>query len=138
MKIMGIDYGDIRVGIALSDILGITANGLETIKTSGNLTKLLDRLERIVSEQNVKTIVVGYPKNMNGTTGFRAEKTDQFINLLQEKVPNIFIVKWDERLTTVAANRVMHEVGIKKTKKKSVVDQIAAVLILQGYLDSKG
>jgi putative Holliday junction resolvase len=81
---------------------------------------------------------VGFPKNMDGTVGFRGEKTIEFINLLKKRVSNIEVIKWDERLTTVAANRTMHEMGVKKSKKKMVVDQIAAVYILQGYLNSLG
>lgn len=135
MRVMGIDYGDSRIGIAVSDPLGWTAQGVETITWKGNLNKPLERIEELVREYSIKKIVVGFPRNMNGTVGPRGEKTLEFIDRLSERI-DIEIVKWDERLTTVAANRVMHEVGVKKSKKKCVVDQIAAVYILQGYLDS--
>lgn len=135
MRVMGIDYGDSRIGIAVSDPLGWTAQGVETITWKGNLNKPLERIEELVREYSIKKIVVGFPRNMNGTVGPRGEKTLEFIDRLSERI-DIEIVKWDERLTTLAANRVMHEVGVKKSKKKCVVDQIAAVYILQGYLDS--
>lgn len=135
MRIMGIDFGDSRIGIALSDPLGITAQAYETIKWSHDLNKPLDRIQQIIKENSVTKIVVGFPKNMNGTIGPRGEKTIEFIDLLSE-LTGLEIIKWDERLTTVAANRTMHELGTKTSKKKKLVDQIAAVLILQGYLDS--
>ncbi len=92
----------------------------------------------MVEEYDVKKIIVGFPKNMDGSVGFRGEKTIEFIDLLKKKISDIEVIKWDERLTTVAANRTMHEMGVKKSKKKMVVDQIAAVYILQGYLNSIG
>lgn len=135
MRFMGIDYGDTRIGVAVSDPLGWGAHGVETIKCKGNLEKAFDRLGKLVEEYDIHKIVVGFPVNMNGTIGPRGEKTMKFIELLSENV-NREIIKWDERLTTVAANRTMHEIGLKTSKKKDVVDQIAAVFILQGYLDS--
>lgn len=135
MRIMGIDYGDKRIGIAVSDPFGWTARGVETIKWDGDLNRPLERIKGLVEEYNIDVIVVGFPKNMNGTVGPRGEKTLEFINALTSKVERE-IVKWDERLTTVAANRTMHEMGVKTSRKKGVVDQIAAVYILQGYLDS--
>lgn len=136
MRIMGIDYGDSRIGIAVSDPFGWTAQGIETISRRGNLSKAVERIIQLVKEYAVEKIVVGFPRNMNGTIGLRGEQTQKFIDFLADKV-NVEIVKWDERLTTVAANRTMHELGVKTSKKKNVVDQIAAVYILQGYLDSK-
>lgn len=138
MRIMGIDYGDSRIGIAISDPLGWTAQGVETISWKDDLGMPLKRIAELAEQYGVGKIIVGFPRNMNGTLGVRAEKTLEFIECLKNKVEKAEIVKWDERLTTVAANRTMHEMGVKKSKKKLYVDQIAAVYILQGYLDSMG
>ena len=135
MRIMGIDFGDARIGVALSDPMGWTAQGLETISWRGEMQRPAERIGMIAAEYGVEKIVVGFPKNMNGTIGPRGEKTMEFIEILSE-FTGAEIIKWDERLSTVAANRTMHEVGMKASKKKLVVDQIAAVFILQGYLDS--
>ncbi len=135
MRILGIDYGDSRIGIAVSDPMGWTAQRLETVDWRTNIEIPLERILRLADEYKAEKIVVGFPKNMNGTIGPRGEKTQEFINLLEART-NVQIVKWDERLSTVSANRTMHEMGIKTAKKKKVVDQIAAVFILQGYLDS--
>ncbi len=148
-RILGIDYGDSRIGIAVSDPFGWTAQAVETIQQRGSLDKAVQRIQQLAKEYNVSKIVVGFPKNMNGTIGPRGEKTNEFIAQIDAAVNNcgemegmnktpdaIEIIKWDERLSTVAANRTMFELGIKTTKKKGVVDQIAAVYILQGYLDS--
>ena len=137
MRIMGIDYGDSRIGVAVSDPLGWTAQGIETINRKTGPGAALDRIVRLVEEYDVSRIVVGFPVNMNGTVGPRGEKTLEFIEELSKKT-GLEIIKWDERLTTVAANRAMHEMGIKTSRKKSIVDRIAAVYILQGYLDSLG
>ena len=137
MRIMGVDYGDSRIGIAVSDPFGWTAQGLETINWSGSLGRPVERIKQLIKEYNAEKIVVGFPRNMNGTLGPRAEKTLEFIRVLAEKT-GLEGIKWDERLSTVAASRTMHELGIKTSKKKGVVDQIAAVHILQGYLDSLG
>lgn len=136
MRIIGIDYGDSRIGIAVSDPLGWTAQGVETINWKNNIEEPIERILQIIKYYDAKKIIVGFPKNMNGTIGPRGEKTDEFIELLKSKVEEIPIIKWDERLSTVAANKTMHELGVKKSKKKQVVDQIAAVYILQGYLDA--
>lgn len=138
MRVLGIDYGDSRIGIAISDPLGWTAQALETITWRSDVEVPLKRISELVEEYGVKTVIVGFPKNMDGTVGARGEKTIEFIDLLQQRIKDIEVIKWDERLTTVAANRTMYEMGKKKSKKKLVVDQIAAVYILQGYLDSKG
>ncbi|MCX7709899.1 MAG: Holliday junction resolvase RuvX [Clostridia bacterium] len=135
MRIMGIDFGDSRIGIAMSDPLGWTAQGLETIHWKGSWDKPIERIRQIAAEYKSERIVVGFPKNMNGTVGPRGEKTQEFIDALT-KVVAVEIIKWDERLTTVAANKLMHATGVKTSKKKGIVDQIAAVYILQGYLDS--
>ena len=138
MRVMGIDYGDSRIGIAISDPLGWTAQALETINWNGDVEVPIKRISELIEEYDVKTVIIGFPKNMDGTVGARGEKTIEFIEFLKERIKNIEVIKWDERLTTVAANRTMHEMGVKKSKKKLVVDQIAAVYILQGYLDSLG
>lgn len=135
MRILGIDYGDSRVGISISDPFGWTAKGLETISWKGNIDKVIDRIISIVDEYKVEKIVVGFPKNMNGTIGPRGEKTQEFIDMLSKRVDPL-IIKWDERLTTVAAHKLMNDTGVKARKKKAIVDQVAAVYILQGYLDS--
>ncbi len=135
MRILGIDYGDSRVGISISDPFGWTAKGLETISWKGNIERVIERIISIVDEYKAEKIVVGFPKNMNGTIGPRGEKTQEFIDMLSKRV-DPEIVKWDERLSTVAAHKIMNDTGVKAGKKRSIVDQVAAVYILQGYLDS--
>lgn len=133
-RIMGIDYGDARTGIAVSDLLGITAQGVESIAHGNNEKMLLNRIEELIKEYQVEKIVIGYPLNMNSTKGPRAEKTDKFI----EKLKNRFkmeVIKIDERLTTVSAHRTMTELAVNKDKKKKIVDTISAQYILQMYLD---
>lgn len=141
MRILGIDYGDSRIGISMSDPLGWTAQGIQTIVWKGRVEEPIEKVVQLVKEYKVDKIVIGFPKNMNGTIGPRGEKTLEFITFLQEhlqkmKFQHVEIIKWDERLTTVAANRAMREMGVRTSKKKGIVDQIAAVYILQGYLDS--
>lgn len=136
MRIMGVDYGDSRIGVAMSDPFGWTAQGVETIQWQGNMEKPAQRLVQLVKQHGVEKIIIGYPRNMDGTVGFRGEKTDVFIEVLKKNLPAMEIQRWDERLTTVAAHRSMNEMGVKASKKKGLVDQIAAVYILQGYLDS--
>lgn len=141
-QILGIDYGDVRTGIAISDLLGITAQPLETVNNNGDDDMLVTRILELVKQYKIKTLVFGYPKNMNGTIGPRAEKTEAFIEKLldvSEKAGNapLEIVKKDERLTSVIAERAMTEMGIKKKNKRKLVDKLAAVQILQGYLDIK-
>jgi putative Holliday junction resolvase len=134
MRILGIDYGDSRIGIAVSDPLGWTAQGLEMIKSKESLKKAIIRISEIIKQYGVTDIVIGYPINMNGTKGPRTEKTEEFISKISE-LGQFNIIKWDERLTTVSAHRAMNELGIKASKKKGIVDTMSAVLILQGYLD---
>jgi putative Holliday junction resolvase len=136
MRIMGIDFGDSRIGVAVSDPFGWTAQGLETIHWKGSIEKPAQKIKELASSYQVEKIVIGLPKNMNGTLGPSAEKAIEFGDLLNE-ITGIEVIRWDERLTTVAANRTMHEVGMRTSKKKDSVDKIAAVLILQGYLDSR-
>ena len=134
-RILGIDYGDSRTGIAVSDALGWTAQGLETIVYKGNMNILLNRIGEIIKEYDIKKIVIGFPRNLNGTIGPRAEKTEEFIKILMDKF-KLNVIKWDEWLSTVSAHRDMNDMGVKNKKKKNLVDTIAAVHILQNYLDS--
>ena len=134
-RILGIDYGDSRTGIAVSDALGWTAQGLETIVYKGNMNILLNRIGEIIKEYDIKKIVIGFPRNLNGTVGPRAEKTEEFIKILIDKF-KLNVIKWDEWLSTISAHRDMNDMGVKNKKKKDLVDTIAAVHILQNYLDS--
>ena len=133
-RILGIDYGDVRTGIAVSDPLGITAQALETIKHGENRKMLLNRIEEIIKEYNIAKIVIGYPKNLNGTEGPRIEKTEAFIKKLVDKF-GIPVIKWNEWLTTVSAHRDMTFMNVKTKNKKAIVDTLAATHILQNYLD---
>lgn len=138
MRVMGLDFGSKTVGVAISDPLFITAQGIEIIRrTSENkLRQTLARIETLILEYEVNEIVMGLPKNMNNTEGERAEKTLEFKEMLERRT-GISVVMWDERLTTVAADRSMIETGIRREKRKDYVDMIAATFILQGFLDSK-
>lgn len=135
-RIMGLDFGSKTVGVAVSDGLGLTAQGVEIIRrTSENkLRQTLARIEMLVGEYGVTTLVLGFPKNMNNTIGERAEKSLAFKEMLERRT-GLPVVMWDERLTTVAANRTLMEAGVRRENRKDYVDQIAAVYILQGYLD---
>lgn len=134
MRALGIDYGDARVGIAITDPLWITAQGLETIHHQGHDKIVLKRLEEILKEYDIDTMVVGMPLNMNGTKTERAEITEKFIHKLQCKFNKIKIVSVDERLTTVEAHKTMNFLNINKHKKRNVVDTISAVYILESYM----
>ena len=136
MRILSIDYGDARVGVAITDELQITAQGLETIPNSSDKF-ILKRLEEIVNYYNVQVIVVGMPLNMNGTKGERVEVTEKFIHKLKCKFNNVKIETVDERLTTVAAHKTMNFLDIKKKKKRSIVDTISAQYILETYINKK-
>lgn len=135
MRILGIDYGDSRVGIAITDPLGFTAQGLETITHNGNDKIVLRRLDEILSKYEVDTIVVGMPYNMDGTKTVRAEVTEKFLHKLRCKYNKIKIETVDERLTTVAAHKTMNFLDINKHKKRSIVDTISAVYILETYMN---
>lgn len=137
MRIMGLDFGSKTVGVALSDPLGITAQGLEIVRrTSENkLRKTLARLEAIIEEYQVEKIVLGYPKNMNNTSGERVEKTEEFAEMLRRRT-GLEVVMWDERLSTVEAHRTMMDAGVRREDRDKYVDKIAATIILQGYLSS--
>lgn len=134
MRILGIDYGDARVGISITDPLGITAQGLETINHEGNDKVVLKRLEDLIKEYNVTTIVIGMPINMNGTKTERAEVTEKFIHKMKCKFGKIPIERIDERLTTVEAHKTMNFLNVNKHKKRNIVDTISAVYILETYL----
>lgn len=135
MRKLGIDYGDSRVGIAISDELGITAQGLCTISHNGNDKIVLKKLEEILDNYQVDTIIIGIPINMDGTEGFRVEVTKKFIHKLKCKFNKIKIEEIDERLTTVAAHKTMNLLDVNKYKKKNIVDTISAVYILETYLN---
>ena len=134
-RILGIDHGDSRTGLAISDLMGWTAQGLETVHHKGNYNFLLNRINEIIEEYSIKRIVIGYPRNLNGTIGPRAKKTEEFIEILIDKF-GIDVVKWDEWLTTVSAHRDMIDMKVKTKNKKQLVDTIAAIHILQNYLDA--
>lgn len=137
MRIMGLDYGSKTVGVAISDPLLITAQGKEIVRREkeDKLRKTLARIEELILENEVTEIVLGNPKNLNGTEGDRVEKTLAFKEMLERRT-GLTVNMWDERLTTVAADRYMMEAGIRRENRKEFVDEIAAVFILQGYLDS--
>jgi putative Holliday junction resolvase len=137
MRILGLDYGSVTVGVAISDPLGITAQGFETITrpAENKLRRTLARIVELVQEYQVEKIVLGFPKNMNNTVGERGEKALEFKAQLERRT-GLPVLMWDERLTTVAANRSLMETGVRRENRKEVIDQIAAALILQGYLDS--
>jgi putative Holliday junction resolvase len=138
MRIMGLDYGSKTVGVAISDPLGITAQGIEIIRREkeSKLRQTLARIEALIKEYEVESIVLGFPKNMNNTIGDRAEKSLAFKEML-EKRTGLAVVMWDERLTTVEANRTLMEGKVRREDRSKYVDMLAAVYILQGYLDSR-
>lgn len=138
MRIMGLDFGSKTVGVAISDPLGITAQGIEIVrrKEENKLRRTLARIEELIVEYGVEEIVLGLPKNMNNSEGDRGEKTRNFQEMLERR-SGLQVTLWDERLTTVAADKAMMEAGIRREKRKEYVDMIAAVLILQGFLDNR-
>lgn len=133
-RILAIDYGDVRVGLAISDELGITAQGLDTLIINNSIKKFLNEIENIVKNNNVGTIVIGYPKNMNGTSSQKTEIIDSLIPKIISRV-NVEVVKWDERLTTVGAYRTMRELNISQKDKNKFADKFAAIYILEGYMN---
>lgn len=138
MRIMGLDYGSKTIGVAVSDPMGLTAQGLEIIRREeeNKLRKSLRRIEELVKEYQVEEIVLGFPKNMNNTIGERAQKSLQLKETLERRL-GLPVIMWDERLTTVEADRTLIEAGVRRENRKKYVDMIAAVFILQGYLDAK-
>ena len=137
MRILGLDYGSKIVGVAVSDPLGLTAQKIETIwrKQENKLRRTLARIEELIAEYEVEKIVLGFPKNMNNTVGERAEKALEFGEMLKKRT-GLEVIMWDERLTTVEADRTLIEAGVRRENRKQYLDGIAAVFILQGYLDS--
>ena len=136
MRILGLDFGSKTVGVAVSDGLLLTAQGVETIerKDEKKLRKTCARIEELIAEYEITEIVLGLPKNMNNTEGERVEKTKAFGEMLERRT-GLPVHYWDERLTTVAAEQILMESGVRRENRKAVIDKVAAGLILQGYLD---
>lgn len=136
MRIIGLDYGSKTVGVAVSDPLGFTAQGVEIIRRekTNKLRQTLARIEELVKLYEANEIVLGYPKNMNNTEGERCEKTQEFKEMLERRT-GLKVILWDERLTTVMADQTMIQEGVRREDRKQYVDKIAAMFILQGYLD---
>ncbi len=135
-KIIGLDVGSRTVGIAISDLMGWTAQGLDTLQINEEENELgIDALIDIIQKENVGTVVIGLPKNMNNSIGFRGEASLKYKDALAERMPNLEIIMWDERLSTMAAERSLLEADVSRAKRKKVIDKMAAVFILQGYLD---
>ena len=136
MRVMGLDFGSKTVGVAVSDPLLVTAQGVETVfrKSPDKLRQTLARIQELAAEYEVDRIVLGYPKHMNNTEGERCEKTKEFARMLEQRTW-LAVDLWDERLTTAAAGQVMMQSGVRRQERKAYVDKIAACLILQGYLD---
>ncbi len=135
-RIMGLDYGSVTVGVAISDALGWTAQGVETIrrKQENKLRQTLARIDALIAEYEVGEIVLGHPRHLNNTVGDRAQKSEEFAEKLRQRT-GLKVVLWDERLTTVAAHRLLDQGGLGYQEKALVVDKLAAAIILQGYLD---
>ena len=139
LRVLGLDYGDKTVGVAISDPFGWTAQGLEIIKRNNpnEHKQSLGRLAELIEEYNVETIILGFPKNMDNSEGPRCEKTKQYKERLERRFPKIPVILWDERMSTMAAERSLLEADFDRKKLKTVIDKMAAVHILQGYLSSK-
>ncbi|MCI6158979.1 MAG: Holliday junction resolvase RuvX [Selenomonadaceae bacterium] len=133
-RYLGLDIGDRTIGIAVSDLLGLTAQGVETIHRK-SLDDDLNRLGELMEQYETRSLVSGLPKNMNGTEGPRCEVTKAFVAKIKERYPDVSVTFWDERLTTVAATRSLIQADVSRKKRKKVIDKMAAVLILQGFLD---
>lgn len=131
-RILGIDYGDVRVGLAISDELGITAQGLETLVINGSDKKFISHIRKLICEYSLEEIVIGYPKNMDGSLSKKAQKIDTLVPLIENL--GVKVIKWDERLTTVSAYKTMKELNISQKNKNKVADKLAATYILEGYL----
>ena len=138
MRILGLDYGSTTVGVAVSDALGLTAQGVEVVrrKQENKLRQTLARIEEIIKQYEVELIVLGYPKNMNNTIGERAEKSEEFAEMLRRRT-GLEVILWDERLSTVSAHQSMIDGGMRRENRAQIVDKVAAVFILQNYLDMK-
>ena len=137
MRIMGLDFGSKTVGVAVCDPLGLTAQGLETItrKEENKLRHTCQRIETLIQEYEITSIILGYPKNMDDSIGERAQKTEEFKKMLERRT-GLPVILWDERLTTVEADQILRESGVPKTERKKVIDKVAAEIILQSYLDN--
>ena len=136
MRIMALDYGDARIGVAMSDIMCIIANGKETYKRT-TLNRDLTHFEELIRDNEVDTVVFGLPINMDGTEGVRVEKTREFAAMLAERCPSVKIAFQDERLTTVSAERALLEADMRRDKRKEVIDMVSAVIILQTYMECR-
>ncbi len=136
MRAMSLDVGTKTIGVATSDLLMMIAGGVETIRRT-NLQKDFERIAQLIKEHEVDTIVVGYPKNMNGSVGERAQMCEEFAEELRQRFPDLKVVLWDERLSTVAAEKVLVDADMRRKKRRQVIDMMAAVVILQNYLDSR-
>ena len=136
MRAMSLDVGTKTIGIATSDLLWMIANGVETIRRT-SVERDFTRIGELIKEHEVSTLVVGYPKNMNGSIGERAQICEAFAEELRTRFPQAKVVLWDERLSTVAAEKVLVDADMRRNKRKKIIDMMAAVVILQNYLDSK-
>lgn len=138
MRVMGLDFGSKTTGVAVSDALGITAQGVETITRpdANKLRRTCARIEELIREYEVEKIVLGYPLNMNDTEGERVEKTREFKTMLERRT-GLPVILWDERLTTVEADQILMESGVRRENRKAVIDKIAAVLILESWMNSQ-
>lgn len=136
MRAMSLDVGTKTIGVAASDLMMMIAGGVETIRRT-SLQKDFERLTQLVKEYEVDTLVVGYPKNMNGSVGERAQICEAFAEELRQHFPDVKVVLWDERLSTVAAEKVLVDADMRRKKRRQVIDMMAAVVILQNYLDSR-
>ncbi|ARB41560.1 MULTISPECIES: Holliday junction resolvase RuvX [Mammaliicoccus] len=136
-RIIGLDVGSKTIGVAVSDAMGWTAQGIDTLRINEENEDFgIDQLIKIIDEYDVDTVIIGLPKNMNNSIGPRGEASIQFKDLLQQERPELKMVMWDERLSTVGAERTLLEADVSRKKRKKVIDKMAAVFILQGYLDS--
>ncbi len=136
-RIIGLDVGSKTIGVAVSDAMGWTAQGIDTLRINEENEDFgIDQLIKIIDEYDVDTVIIGLPKNMNNSIGPRGEASIQFKDLLQQERPELNMVMWDERLSTVGAERTLLEADVSRKKRKKVIDKMAAVFILQGYLDS--
>ena len=136
MRILGLDLGEKNIGVAVSDELGWTAQGLESIRSKGKIKEDLDKIDSVVQKYEVEKIIIGLPRNMDGSYGPQAQKALKFAELIKKR-SGLPVETWDERLSTVAAQRLLIEADVSRKKRRSVVDQMAASIILQGYLDSR-
>lgn len=138
IRIMGLDFGSKTVGVAVSDPLGYTAQGVETIvrREENKLRQTCQRIEALIKEYEITSIVLGYPKNMDDSVGERARKTEEFKVMLERRT-GLPVILWDERLTTVEADEILEESGVPRSERKKVIDKIAAGIILQSYLNCR-